>query len=360
MSSESDSLSSIGLRLSKTLRRFLLPLLVLCLIAAAIFPEPGLILRDATIAIPNGKTGRAPLLLLAVLLYCAAMTIQWNHVKKTLRSPRRMLLGLFTAWIGPAIVIGAAGALLRQATFGQLGPELFVGLALVASMPVANSSVGWTHSAGGNVALSLGLIILTITLCPFFTPQMLRLMGMFLTESETDKLLLVVKQFSGTTFIGWVILPSIVGGITAWLVGTKQIEQLRGWIQLISLTVILMLNYMNASLAMPQIVREQPIGFVCVAIAAGAVLNLVGIFFVLIISRRIDIESRRALLFSSSMKHTGLALVVAGEVLPESVGVILIILVTSLTQHTVAAIVDRFFGAKVSDVALPKDPATGT
>ena len=54
---------------------------------------------------------------------------------------------------------------------------MMVGLALVAAMPVANSSVAWCQNARGNMALGLGLIVVTIVLSPVATPQMLKLMG---------------------------------------------------------------------------------------------------------------------------------------------------------------------------------------
>ena len=73
-----------------------------------------------------------------------------------------------SAWLGAAVTLFG-----KYVTTGML-----VGLALVAAMPVANSSVAWCQNAQGNVALSLGLIVLTIVLCPIATPQMLKLMGL--------------------------------------------------------------------------------------------------------------------------------------------------------------------------------------
>lgn len=39
--------------------------------------------------------------------------------------------------------------------------QILVGLALVASMPIAGSSTAWAQNANGNLALSLGLVLLT-------------------------------------------------------------------------------------------------------------------------------------------------------------------------------------------------------
>ena len=67
---------------------------------------------------------------------------------------------------------------------GQTTAGLLVGLALVATMPVANSSVGWTQNADGNLGLGLALVVLSILLSPWVTPNLLSLLGMSLSASE--------------------------------------------------------------------------------------------------------------------------------------------------------------------------------
>jgi predicted Na+-dependent transporter len=54
-------------------------------------------------------------------------------------------------------------------------------------------------------------------------------------------------------------------------------------------------------------------------------------------------SSYASLLFGLSMKHTGLALVLAGEVLADHPRVILVIVLATLMQHVVAAAADAHF-----------------
>ena len=84
------------------------------------------------------------MLLLAVLLFCAAAVIELSQVRDLVEHPSTLLAGLLSCWFGPVILVLVAGSLLPR-VFGVPATEgLLVGLALVAAMPVANSSAGWT------------------------------------------------------------------------------------------------------------------------------------------------------------------------------------------------------------------------
>jgi BASS family bile acid:Na+ symporter len=335
--------NSLADRLGHVLHRFFLPLLVSCYGMAAWWPEPGLALREATLVLPTGGAHRAPMLLLGLLLFCAAVTLRWSQIQELVGRPGVLLVALLVAWLGPAAIVGALGAVLPKLTTHEATSGMLVGLALVASMPVANSSVGWSQNAGGNVALSLGLVVLSILLSPLATPHMLHLMGLVLSADDTQKIERVVAEFSGWRFIAWVIVPSLAGGAVAWLAGGARIEAARGWIRLITLADLLLLNYANACLALP----NEPPGALGSAAVAGGLVSLMGLGLALLAGRlrRVDRASQSALLFGLSMKHTGLALVVAGEVLADQPRVILVILLATLIQHLVAAGVDRYLQA---------------
>ncbi|MCG8448401.1 MAG: hypothetical protein MI725_02320, partial [Pirellulales bacterium] len=71
-------------------------------------------------------------------------------------------------------------------------------------------------------------------------------------------------------------------------------------------------------------------------------LSLMGVASAWILSRvlRLGRASWASLVFGFSMKHTGLALVLAGEVLHEEPRVILMIVLATLLQHVVAGAAD--------------------
>ena len=82
--------------------------------------------------------------------------------------------------------------------------------------------------------MGLGLIVVTILLSPLVTPQMLKLMGLALSPQDTTHSEELVKRFSGTFFIVWVILPSLAGMAFNRLAGKEFIEQKRNWIRFVS------------------------------------------------------------------------------------------------------------------------------
>ena len=148
-----------------------------------------------------------PLVLLALLLFAAAMSTPYQEIRDAMQRPLLLLFGLAGVWVGPVLLVAVVGSFFRE----TLPPGVLVGLVLVASMPVANSSVGWSHNARGNLALSLGLILFSISLSPWVTPAVLRLLGFSLSVTEQTYTTALVSRFSGKFFIVWVILPTLVG-----------------------------------------------------------------------------------------------------------------------------------------------------
>ena len=248
-------------RFGRLLHRYFLPaLLAVYALGRPWRPGPGAVIREFAVTLPGGGQERASMLLLAVLLFCAAAVIEWSQVRDLLEHPSVLLAGLLTCWFGPALLVVVVGPLLPRLVGGDATAGLLVGLALVAAMPVANSSAGWTQNAGGNVTLSLGLIVLSILLSPLATPNLLKLMGLVLSADDTHRIEQVVTQFSGWRFILWVILPSLAGAAAAWLAGPQRIARAKPWFRLITLVDILVLNYANASLAVEKILDQRASG----------------------------------------------------------------------------------------------------
>jgi len=329
------------------LHRYFLVVLLATYAFAGLLPGPGTVIREFAVTMPGGNQERASMLLLAVLLFCAAAVIQWTQVRDLLERPSVLLVGLLTAWFGPALVVIIFSPLLPWLAMNETTAGMMVGFALVAAMPVANSSAGWTQNAGGNIALSLGLIILSILLSPLATPNLLKLMGWVLSEADTQRIERVVTQFSGWRFILWVILPSIAGAVTAWLAGHRRIAHAKPWFRLVTLLTILVLNYANASLAIDKVWVSEPISVIVIAAVMAAAVSIMGILLATIQARAFGLSraSWTALAFGLSMRHTGLALVLASEFLrdlPPTIlaRVILMVLLTTLAQHVAAAVVD--------------------
>lgn len=326
------------------LHRYFLAALLATYALSGLLPGPGAVIREFAVTLPGGAQERVSMLLLAVLLFCAAAVIQWSQIRDLLERPWVVVVGLLTAWVGPALVVLAFSPLLPWLDMHDATAGMMVGFALVAAMPVANSSAGWTQNAGGNVALSLSLIVLSILLSPIATPNVLKLMGWALSKEDVDQIETLVTRFSGWKFILWVILPSLAGAAAAWLAGHRRIARAKPYFRLITLVTILVLNYANASLAIASIwTGERPIVIIIAAVMAAAV-SLVGIGLATLQARLCGLARPTwiALAFGLSMKHTGLALVLAGSFLADQPRVILVVLLTTLAQHVAAGAIDLY------------------
>jgi BASS family bile acid:Na+ symporter len=340
----SDSTSGLPRGIARAaawFHRFFLPILLAVYVLAGLAPAPGAAIRNFTVPMPGGHDEHLSLLLLAVLLFCAAAVIEWSEFHELVERPSTVLIGLLCCWFGPAALVVIVGPVLSRVADPDAIEGLLVGLALVAAMPVANSSAGWTENARGNVALAIALIVLSIVLSPLSTPNLLNLMGLVLSTEDTARIEQVVTQFSGWRFILWVILPSIAGVAAARLAGAQRIAHAKPLFRLITLATILVLNYANASLAMRNIWSER-VAVAAIAAALAASICVLGVLLAAAQARlgRLSRSTQIALVFGLSMKHTGLALVLAGEVLHDQPRVILVILLSTIAQHVAAAGVD--------------------
>ena len=114
---------------------------------------------------------------------------------------------------------------------------------------------------------------------------------------------------------------------------------------MVSAATLLTLNYANASLAMPDAFDEEAPKTILVSSILAVMLSALGIASGWLLSRllAVDKATATALMFGFSMKHTGLALVLAGDVLHTEPRVILMIVLATLLQHVVAGMADWYF-----------------
>ena len=71
--------------------------------------------------------------------------------------------------------------------------NILVGLALVASMPIAGASTAWSQNANGDMTLSLGLVLLSTFLSPITTPVVLNSVAMRKHGDYSD----VLRELAG-------------------------------------------------------------------------------------------------------------------------------------------------------------------
>jgi BASS family bile acid:Na+ symporter len=345
MTPPSDEKTRYPHRLAHLVRRHFFWLLLACYALAAVWPAPGIAMRHwKWAALDTGDIPFSlPLVLLAVMLFAAALLTDLSQIQLVSRHPIVLLVALVLVWLGPALLVLAAGWFVPWAVDGQSTAGLLVGLALVATMPVANSSVGWTQNAGGNLGLNLALVVLSITLSPLVTPGLLSLLGMSLSPVEQADCERLVNQFSGVFFMIWVILPTVAGFACRRLMTAERVSAVASWFVLSSAAALLLLNYINSALALPKI-YEAPGSLLLTTALLALSLSAVGLAlgWALAWLLRLKPQTRSALMFGLSMKHTGLALILAGAVLADQPLAILMIVLATLTQHVLAAVLQWY------------------
>jgi bile acid:Na+ symporter, BASS family len=340
-----EKITRIGGRFAHFVQRHVLWLLLGCYALAGIWPEPGLPLRRWTWS-PGGMLDfriTVPLLLLALMLFSAALLADMRQIRAVLREPLLLCIAILAVWFGPALLVILAAYVVPLLIPADAVTGVIVGLMLVATMPVANSSTAWTQNTGGNLALSLALVVISISLCPLVTPQLLNALGTSLSASEQVYGDALASRFSSASFIAWVIIPTLAGIAGRRLFGPQRVELARHWFILGSAGALLLLNYINAAIALPPL-SDSPPAVVAVSAMLAAGLSAVGLLAGWLVAHllRLPAEMRTALLFSLSMKHAGLALVLAASVLAEQPLAILMIIFAALTQHLCAGFVQWF------------------
>jgi bile acid:Na+ symporter, BASS family len=339
-----DRRNSARFALAGFVRRNVIWLLLGCYAAAAIWPTPGIGMRQwrwVSSALPATEIS-LPLMLLAVLLFCAAVQTDATRIRALGSRPWALLLGTLAVWVVPALLVVAASAVLPHLLDAESSAELLVGLALVASMPVANSSVAWTQLVRGNLALSLGLVLVTIFLSPWVTPTLLTWLRLTMSAADRSHFEALVTNFSGAFFITWVILPTAAGLACRHSLGAERVAAMNGSLTLASVASLLVLNYVNAALALPKVFRQPQFPAIVLTALLAVAVSAVGIAAGWAIGRALkqSADARRALMFGLGMKHTGLALLLAGAVLAAQKLAILMIVLATLAQHLLAAAVE--------------------
>jgi BASS family bile acid:Na+ symporter len=123
-------------------------------------------------------------------------------------------------------------------------------------MPIAGSSTAWSQNANGNLALSLGLVLFSTLLSPLATPVALHSVGLLTTGDYSEDLHELASSGTGAFLAVSVILPSLLGMAGHAAVGEARIASAGPALKLLNAINLLLLNYANASLSVPQAVAD--------------------------------------------------------------------------------------------------------
>lgn len=326
-------------------RHFIFVILAAYLLAA-IKPGFGVWIRDVDVAAFTVLQSRIeislPPLLLSLLLFNSGLGIKPKQVKQLVTQPLLVLSGLSGNLLTPLAFIYLVSYVLQSWHNPDEVQNILVGLALVAAMPIAGASTAWAQNANGNLALSLGLILLTTALSPVLTPLVLHAVGQVTTGDYSEDLHEIASD-GVMAFLGiWVILPSLLGIVARRVIGEQRLAEVQSHIKLANLCVLILLNYSNASLSLPQAIAHPDMDFLAIIVIIVVALCVAAFTTGYVISRafRSSRSDMASLMFGLGMNNNGTGLVLVSVALADHAQVMLPIIFYNLVQHLVASLVD--------------------
>jgi BASS family bile acid:Na+ symporter len=201
------------------------------------------------------------------------------------------------------------------------------------------------------LALSLGLVLSSTVLSPIITPVALQVFGEMASE-EYETVLQDLAAYGSGAFLGlWIVLPSVLGLAVRFTVPETRLTAVMPFIKLINSIVLLLLNYSNGSVSLPQAVAERDFDFLAVTLGITTVLCITAFASGYGLSRlfKVDQADRVSLMYGLGMNNNGTGLVLASLVLGSYPRVMVPIIFYNLVQHLVAGTVHEVTGRTVGD-----------
>ena len=345
------------LALSQFVHHHLLWFLISAYVLAAFFPTAGLWIRNTTFGdvsiLQTQMHVSLILLLLATLMFNAGLGVKTSHLKSLAQKTGVLFTGLTANLVIPMIYIFGITLVMRLWYEPDEAQHILIGLALVAAMPIAGASTAWAQNSNGNLALSLGLVLCSTVLSPVITPVALQVFGEMASE-EYERLLQDLAAYGSAGFLGlWIVLPSVLGLGVRFAVPEDRLTAVMPFIKLINAVVLLLLNYSNGSISLPQAVADRDFDFLAVTLAITTGLCVTAFASGYGLSRlfKVDQADRVSLMYGLGMNNNGTGLVMASLVLVSYPRVMVPIIFYNLAQHLVAGSIQVVTSRKMGDRA---------
>lgn len=285
-----------------------------------------------------------PAAMLGVLLFAAGFAVKGEHLRGVFRRPSALVLGLVASITVPVLVLLTAAPLLVLWHDPIEARDVLVGLAVVAAMPVAGSSAGWSRAADGDCALSLGLVLLSTLLSPLTTPLAFGTAAR-LAPGDAGGVLdgLAGVGGAGAFVVAWVVLPTALGLAARRAVGGTRADATSPWIKQVTAVVLLVLCYANASACLPSVFAEPDWDCLALVAVTAGLMCVTAFGSGLVVARivRADPARRASLVFGVGMSNNGAGLALAAGALAGCPMALLPVVAVNLVQHLAAGWVNE-------------------
>lgn len=340
-------------KLAHFVHRWFLPLLIGSYVCAAFVPHLGLWLHGITLArLPISSTNHLTLtpsmLMLAILLFNSGVGVKSGELKHIIERPLTIALGTLANIAVPVLLVFCFRQALSSWHNTNETQTLLMGLGLIASMPIAGSSCAWSQNANGNVSLSLGLIFLSTLLSPLTTPAVLKFFADITTGSYSAGLAELATAGTNLFMLIAVVLPSVLGLAMHFVIGAERAQKSKTHLKLTNMVVLLLLNYANAAISLPAVVRNPDWDFMLYILIATGIMCMSGFVAGWGLSKALpcDRSDRASLMFALGMNNNGSGLVLATAALAVHTTAILPLIIYTLLQQVAAACVDWWISGR--------------
>ena len=168
-------------------------------------------------------------------------------------------------------------------------------------------------------------------------------MAGFATTGDYSEDLHELASGEAASFLGvWVILPTLLGILAHMLAGEILVTRVMPYLKIINYCILLLLNYSNASLTLPNVVSQPDMDFLAVTLTIVMALCISAFSSGYVLARFSQASNSEtvSLIFGLGMNNNGTGLVLASVALADHPQVMLPVIFYNLVQHLVASIVD--------------------
>jgi BASS family bile acid:Na+ symporter len=260
-----------------------------------LFPLWAIILSTVAFFFPDLFLGLKPAIipLLTIVMFCMGMTLKWEDFKRTLKSPKVILIGVLLQYF-----VMPLSAYLISKSFG-LTPEYIAGMVLVGSSAGGTASNVICYLAKGNVALSITLTMISTLIAVFAMPALSLLYLHQVVQVPFIKMLFSISQM--------VLIPVLAGTTLNTFMGTriKKVGPLFPFISSIAIVVIIAIIIgLNQT-------KLKEVGFII--ICCVMLHNLTGLLIGFWIPKSLGYDNRtcRTLSIEVGMQNSGLSVALA-------------------------------------------------
>ncbi len=321
-------------------------LLIASYLLAALWPSWGLALKELKLSRigPLGTELTFFSVLLSWLLFNAGLGLSLEEIQAVAERPRLLFFGLAANVLIPVLYIGVVSVTVFPWLPSDKREILLAGLAVIAAVPIASSSTAWCQNANGNLALGLALVLFSTLFSPLTTPLTLELAGQWAPEFTASGLQALSTKHAFGFLLCFVLFPALAGLIVRRAVGASRVQSTGPALKVINLVSLLLLNYSNASISLPQVIARPDGGFLLLIVIVTGFMCGTAFGGGWLIARllKADAGQRTALLFSLGMNNNGVGLVLASLASATDSRVLLPIILYNLWQHLIAGVIDRW------------------